>query len=81
MQLAKSKKSILIGKKADGVLQFAQHFANTLSRSNKAVYIEDYNKDHFEYYQIAREAKTQIDQLIGQAPPAGDWIVLSESGH
>jgi hypothetical protein len=58
VQLAKSKKSILIGKKEDGVIQFAEHFANTVSRSNKAVYIEDYNKDHFEYYQIAREVKT-----------------------
>jgi hypothetical protein len=38
-KLAKSKKSILIGKKEEGVLQFAEHFANALSRSNKSVFI------------------------------------------
>lgn len=38
-QLGKSKKSILVGKKEEGVLQFAEHFANALSRSNKTVFI------------------------------------------
>jgi biotin-(acetyl-CoA carboxylase) ligase len=79
-QLLKSKLSILSGKKEEGLIQFVEHYANTLSRSNRPVFVEDYNKDHFEYYQIAREAKVQIDQLLGQQTPTGDWILQSQNG-
>lgn len=56
-QLLKSKASVLVGRREDGLLQFVEHFANTLSRNQRTVFIEDYRKDHYELYEYARDAK------------------------
>lgn len=42
-QLLKSKASVLVGKREDGLLQFVEHYANTLSRTKRPVFIEDYS--------------------------------------
>lgn len=49
-QLLKSKASVLVGRREDGLLQFVEHYANTLSRNKRAVFIEDYSEDHYELY-------------------------------
>lgn len=49
-QLLKSKASVLVGRREDGLLQFVEHYANTLSRNKQPVFIEDYRKDHYELY-------------------------------
>lgn len=80
-QLLKSKASVLVGKREDGLLQFVEHLANTLSRNKRAVFIEDYSEDHYELYEYARDAKVKIDQLLGQPIPTGDWILQSRNGE
>lgn len=41
----------------------------------KAVYLEEYHEDHFEYFQIVREVKVQINTLLNQQTDSGDWIL------
>lgn len=79
--MLKSKASVLVGRREDGLLQFVEHFANTLSRNKRAVFIEDYSEDHYELYEYARDAKLKIDQLLGQPIPTGDWILQSQNGE
>ena len=69
-----------MGRREDGLLQFVEHYANTLSRNKRAVFIEDYSEDHYELYEYARDAKLKIDQLLGQPIPTGDWILQSQNG-
>jgi hypothetical protein len=80
-QLQKGRLSVLSGKREDGLQQFVQHYANRLSQAGP-VFIEDLDSEHFEYYQLVKDAKGKIDELLGEVlgdvAPTGDWILLSQ---
>lgn len=81
-QLEKSKLSVLVGQKEEGLLHFVLHLANKLSQKGP-VFMEDLDHELFQYYQYAKDARNQLEQLIqqvlAQAPPTGDWILLTHN--
>jgi len=81
-QLEKSKLSVLVGQKEEGLLHFVLHLANKLSQKGP-VFIEDIDHELFQYYQYAKDAKNQLEQAIQQVltqPPAtADWILLTHN--
>lgn len=41
--IGKAKVSLLVGKKEDGLFQFVEHYANSLSKMGRTVYVSEYS--------------------------------------
>lgn len=79
-QLAKGRLSVVVGAREEGLLEFGEHLANVLSQKGP-VFFENYSPEHFELFQIVREAKTAINQLLKiELTLAADWVLLSAQG-
>jgi len=75
--LEKTKLSLLVGKKADGVLNFVEHYANKNLLKGRTVYIETYTAGQHEIFQFAKGLNTKILSTFGQLKHDSDWIVIS----
>lgn len=64
-EMAKSRLSILYGRKEAGLFQFAEHYANNLSLAGRNVFVEDISKKHFKLYRVASAARSRLDKWLG----------------
>ena len=79
-QLVKGRLSVVVGAREEGLLEFGEHLANVLSQKGP-VFFETYSPEHFELFQIVREAKTAINQLLKiELTMAADWVLVTAQG-
>lgn len=79
--ITKAKVSILVGRPEDGLMNFVEHYANTLSKKGRTVYMEKYSSTSPEYVEISKDLTYQALSTLGQVNPNCDWVIVSENGE
>lgn len=74
--LTKAKSGILVGKKADGLVNFVEHFANKLIKNGQNVYIEEFGKNSSSVLEWAKDV-TMAAVGVGNESV---WLIVSEDG-